>query len=68
MEFEELLRKAKLGDKAAKEELFLMYRPMLLSRSWLKGSFSEDLYQELSKAFVSCIDGFSIDWTEKEPE
>ena len=60
--------KAKQGDKEAREELFLMYRPLLISRSWVKGSFSEDLYQELSKTFVSCMDGFLIDRTKKEPE
>ena len=68
MQFKELLMKAKQGDKEAREELFLMYRPLLISRSWVKGSFSEDLYQELSKTFVSCMDGFLIDRTKKEPE
>lgn len=53
MNFKELLMKAKQGDKGAREELFLMYRPMVLSRSRIKGIFSEDLYQELSKTFVS---------------
>ena len=66
MNFKELLRKAKQGDKGAREELFLMYRPMVLSRSRIKGIFSEDLYQELSKTFVSCIEQFSIEGTENE--
>ena len=47
MNFKELLMKAKQGDKGAREELFLMYRPMVLSRSRIKGIFSEDLYQEM---------------------
>lgn len=64
MNFKELLMKAKQGDKGAREELFLMYRPMVLSRSRIKGIFSEDLYQELSKTFVSCIEQFSIEGTE----
>lgn len=68
MEFEELLTRAKMGDREAREELFLMYRPLLISRSWIKGSFSEDLYQELSKTFVSCMDGFLIGRTKMEPE
>lgn len=68
MEFKELLTRAKMGDREAREELFLMYRPLLISRSWIKGSFSEDLYQELSKTFVSCMDGFLIDRTRMEPE
>lgn len=45
-----------------------MYRPLLISRSQIKGVFSEDLFQELSKTFVTCIDRYSIDWTQKEPE
>ena len=40
MNFKELLMKAKQGDKGAREELFLMYRPMVLSRSRIKGIFS----------------------------
>ena len=60
MNFKELLMKAKQGDKGAREELFLMYRPMVLSRSRIKGIFSEDLYQELSKTFVSCIERAKI--------
>ena len=66
MNFKELLMKAKQGDKGAREELFLMYRPMVLSRSRIKGIFSEDLYQELSKTFVYCIEQFSIEGTENE--
>ena len=66
MNFKELLMKAKRGDKEAREELFLMYRPMVLSRSRIKGIFSEDLYQELSKTFVSGIEQFSIEGTENE--
>ena len=66
MNFKELLMKAKQGDKGAREELFLMYRPMVLSRSRIKGRFSEDLYQALSKTFVSCIEQFSIEGTENE--
>ena len=66
MNFKELLMKAKQGDKGAREELFLMYRPMVLSRSRIKGIFSEDLYQELSKTFVSCIEQFSIEGTEND--
>lgn len=43
---EELLCLAKMGDKAAKEELFLQYRPLLISRSMIEGRFCEDLFQE----------------------
>ena len=68
MGFYELLIQAKAGNQMAKEELFLMYRPLILSRSFIKGTFSEDLYQELSKTFLNCIDKFLIDITEKEPK
>ena len=63
METEELLRLAKIGDKAAKEELFLQYRPLLISRSMIEGRFCEDLFQELSITFLHCIDGFRVDET-----
>lgn len=68
MEFRKLLLRAKAGDKEAMEELFIMYRPLIISRSQIKGSFSEDLYQELSKTFLTCINKFLIDKTEKELE
>lgn len=68
MEFYELLTRAKAGNQAAKEELFLMYRPLILSQSIIKGRFSEDLYQELSKTFLNCINKFLIDMSEKEPK
>lgn len=66
MKFKELLSKAKAGDEEAIEELFLMYRPMMLKLSKLKGRFSEDLYQELSIYFLKCIDKFDIDVLEKK--
>jgi len=47
---------------AAKEELFLMYRPLLISRSMVEGRFCEDLYQELSATFLHCINKFHLDW------
>ena len=60
---EELLCLAKMGDKAAKEELFLQYRPLLISRSMIEGRFCKDLFQELSITFLRCIDGFHVDET-----
>ena len=33
MEFEKLLEKAKAGDKAAQEEIFRMYRPLLIKNA-----------------------------------
>ena len=63
METERLLYLAKMGDEGAKEELFLQYRPLLISRSMLEGCFCEDLFQELSITFLRCIDGFCVDET-----
>ena len=64
MKFEELLQAAKRGEKEAKEELFLMYRPMILRESMVDGKFSEDLYQELSKTFLVCLERFNPDWNQ----
>ncbi len=65
MDFEKLLEAAKAGDKGAKERLFLMYRGLLLSRSKIDGKFSEDLFQELSRTFLLCIDRFCVDEVKK---
>lgn len=61
METEELLCLAKMGDERAKEELFLRYRPLIISRSMIDGRFCEDLYQELSLTFLCCIQGFCLE-------
>ena len=63
MKTEVLLRLAKSGNEKAKEELFLQYRPLLISRSMIDGRFCEDLFQELSITFLHCIDGFRVDET-----
>lgn len=47
MEFEELLLRAKYGEKKAAEQILEMYRPMLVKNSLIHGRFDEDLYQEL---------------------
>lgn len=60
METETLLCLAKMGNEGAKEELFLQYRPLLISRSMIEGRFCEDLFQELSLTFLRCIEGFHI--------
>lgn len=65
MRFNEILQNAQSGDCKAKEELFLMYRPLIISRSMIGGSFSEDLYQELSMTFLHCILRFKTDEIEK---
>lgn len=61
MEFKELLLKAQKDDKEATEELFFMYRPLLIHRSMFNGQFSEDLYQELSLVFLNCIKKFRVE-------
>ena len=61
MNTEELLYWAQTGDLKAMEELFLQYRPLLISRSMVGGRFCEDLYQELSITFLGCIQGNSSD-------
>lgn len=65
MRFEELLEAAKAGDTEAKEKLFLMYRGLLISRAKVDGKFSEDLFQELSKTFLVCIDRFDVEKMKK---
>lgn len=47
MNFKDLLLRAKDGDQQAKEEIFLMYRPLLFKESCVNGIFDEDLFQEL---------------------
>ena len=43
MRFEELLRKAQKGDVKALEEVFMMYRPLLIKNSMDNNVFDEDL-------------------------
>ncbi len=61
MNTEELSYWAQTGDLKAMEELFLQYRPLLISRSMVGGRFCEDLYQELSITFLGCIQGFCLE-------
>ena len=65
MEFNRLLQEARAGSHSATEELFLMYRPLIISRSMVEGRFSEDLYQELSRTFLPCTQRFRADEIEK---
>ena len=60
MNFEELLRKAQKGDVKALEEVFMMYRPLLIKNSMDNNVFDEDLYQELSATLIQCIIKFKI--------
>lgn len=60
MNFEMLLRRAQNGDKEAREEIFKMYRPLLIKNSMDNNVFDEDLYQELSVTLMNCIRKFII--------
>lgn len=55
-----LLRQAQKGDKEAQEEIFRMYRPLLIKNSMDNNVFDEDLYQELSATLMNCIRKFVI--------
>lgn len=59
-EFDDLLDRAKMGDKEAVEEIYQMYRPLLIKNSLDFGVFDEDLYQELSHTLLLCINKFHI--------
>lgn len=65
MEIETLLDQAQSGDRKAQEELFLQYRPLLISCAMVGERFWEDLYQELSITFLNCIQGFSVEEAKK---
>lgn len=60
MEFEKILEYAKKGDIKAIEEIFKMYRPLLVKQSINGNMFDEDLYQELSVVLLKCIDKFRM--------
>lgn len=60
MNFEKLLEQAKAGDEKAQEEIFRMYRPLLIKNAMEQNVFEEDLYQELSATLLSCILKFKI--------
>lgn len=60
MSFKELLIRAKAGDERSKEEIFLMYRPLLFKEACICGTFNEDLFQELSMTLLRCIKMFRL--------
>ena len=65
MKFEDLLKRAKRGDKDAQEEIFRMYRPLLVKNSMDMGVFDEDLHQEQLLRFLRCVRKFLLDFPEK---
>ena len=54
-EFEIVLSRAKMGDKEAIEEIYQMFRPLLVKNALDFGVFDEDLYQELCQTLLICI-------------
>ncbi len=60
MSFEKLLEQAKSGDRNAQEEIFRIYRPLLIKNAMEQNRFEEDLYQELSATLLNCIRKFRI--------
>ncbi|MCI8363072.1 MAG: helix-turn-helix domain-containing protein [Clostridia bacterium] len=67
MEFEEILFRAKHGDKKSVERILEMFRPMLIRNALIKGVFEEDLYQEYVIETLKCIRNFrKIDLLDSE--
>ena len=60
MDFDNLLKNAKMGDALASEEIIRMYKPLLIKNSIVRNVFDEDLYQELCIVLLECIQKFSI--------
>lgn len=59
-EFEIILSRAQKGDKGAAEEIYQMFRPLLVKNALDFGIFDEDLYQELCQTLLLCIQKFRI--------
>ena len=55
MNFKELLLGSKDGDNHCTEELFRLYKPLLVKEAIVAGAFDEDLYQELCITMLHCI-------------
>lgn len=60
MTFEVLLRQAQEGNMTAITEIWEMYKPLLIKNAIVEGFFDEDLYQELVKVLLECIQRFRI--------
>lgn len=60
MNFDLLLYQAQEGDRKAIEKICEMYNPLLIKNAIVEGIFDEDLYQELIKVLLFCIQRFQI--------
>ena len=58
MNFNELITAAQNGDDIAFENIFNMYRPLLLKESVIDGFFDEDLFQEQCEVLTKCVKRF----------
>ena len=60
MNFEEILRRAKMSDQQAIELLLKLYQPLMMKEAIVDGILDEDLFQELQIVFINCIRKFDI--------
>jgi len=60
MDFRELLTQCQNGDRTALEELFLMYRPLIVKKSFLNKEFDQDLFQQNSETLLRCVKSYHI--------
>ena len=60
MNFDLLLCQAQEGSGQAIAEICEMYKPLLIKNVIVDGIFDEDLYQELVKVLLFCIQRFQI--------
>lgn len=60
-DFRNLLIKAKQGDDMSFNELFVLYKPLLLRESVVDGVYDEDLYQENCIIFLKCVRTIALD-------
>lgn len=60
MNFETILQQAKEGNETAIMEIVEMYKPLLIKNAIEDGVFDEDLYQELIRVLLTCINGYRV--------
>lgn len=60
MNFEEILRRAKMSDQQAIELLLILYQPLMMKEAIIDGILDEDLFQELQIVFINCIRKFDV--------
>ena len=61
MDFKEILIRSQSGDRAALEMLYLMFKPLIVKRSYVNGTFDEDLFQRNCETLLRCVKAFQID-------